>query len=197
MKPTLHFIGTGTPETRGQLNEGGFILQTNYALLWIDPGPGTSQCKLKLRQPDACIVTSHERGHDADLINAKENVTESKKVASVELIKKESGWKIKTPDGTISYITGKIKLIDTKQYAADTIIFFAHGQEEEIITKLKPKLTILTGHTKELLKRGPLYFARELQKKTKVQTIAAQDNTTVDLNTYSGTAEQKGLAKFG
>ncbi|MDP3733946.1 MAG: hypothetical protein Q8R37_01840, partial [Nanoarchaeota archaeon] len=49
----------------------------------------------------------------------------------------------------------------------------------KIIAHVKPKLAILTHFGLEMLKADPLNEAREIQRITGVQTIAASDGLTI------------------
>ncbi len=104
-------------------------------------------------------------------------------------ITKKAGTVYKLPDCTIAHITGTVETKEIKEYQAEVIIL-PPKQAEQIITKIKPKLAIITED------KESVYIARELQKKTGIQTIAAQNNLTVDLYSYSALAEQKSLGKF-
>ncbi|MBW3016526.1 hypothetical protein KY309_02860, partial [Candidatus Woesearchaeota archaeon] len=139
---------------------------------------------------DKIVVTKKERGHDADLIKTTENTPD------VEIIQKKSGTIFKLPDGVLAYITDKIETKEIKEYKADTIVFAEHKQTEKIITKLKPRLAILTCYDEEMHKKNPVYIARELKQKTGAQTISAEDGLIVELYAYSAISEQKALSKF-
>ena len=184
----LYFIGTGTPTTRGQLNEGGFLLRTDKTVISVDPGPGAAQTKQNV---NAIVLSSPERGHDALLLNAP--IKEQGKIADIDVVKKENGLFFRTPDGTISYVTEKIKMKDIKNYTCDVLILYGH-YDEKLILKIKPRLTLLTGFAASI--ENPLYIARDLQKKTNRQVISAKDGLTVDLRNYSALSEQKGLGKY-
>jgi len=196
MAPTLYFIGTGSAETRGQLNEGGFLIRTDKTTLHVDPGPGAAHGlgRLKIKEVDAIVMSSSERSHDASLIKSKQIITDKTRVDTIDIIKKDEGYLFKHPDGSIGYITNKVKKM--KDYQADVLVIAAHGQEEKLLTTLKPRLAILTTYSHSMKTGNPLYYARDLQKKTGVQTIAAHDELTVDLDSYSALSEQKALSKF-
>ncbi len=53
-----------------------------------------------------------------------------------------------------------------------------------IIAQVKPKLAILTGFGLEMLKADPLLEAREVQRLTGVQTIAAVDGLAISPSSY-------------
>lgn len=196
MAPTLYFLGTGSPETRGQLSEGGYLIKTKDSILHVDPGQGAAHglSKLKINKVTALIITNEQHAHDANLIKTEQTITGNADLGTFHLFKKDNGYIIKHPDGSIAYITGPVK--QPKEYAADVVILAHHGQEEKIITTIKPKLAILTRYNNTIYTKNPVYLARELQKHTGIQTIAAQDNLTVDLDSYSALAAQKSLDKF-
>lgn len=196
MALALYFIGTGSPKTRGERSEGGFLIKTDQTTIHVDPGPGAAYGlrRIKVNEIDAIIITAPERGHDAPLLPAKQTIIDSGEIDGVEVAKKPGGYTFRHPDGTLSYLTQKISTRDAKQYAADVLVFLNHDNAESVIAKLKPKLAILTYFTS--LRNNPVYMARELQKKTGVQTIAAHDDLTVDLDSYSALSEQKALSKF-
>ncbi len=100
---------------------------------------------------------------------------------------KRSGIIYQLSDCTIAHITGQISAREIKEYKADVLIL-QYEQSEKIISKLKPKLAILTNATLEK--------TREIHKKTGVQTITAKDNPTIDLFDYSALSEQKALSRF-
>jgi len=199
MGPSLHFLGTGKGESiRGTLSEGGFLIRTAKATVLVNPGPGAAQGlgALKIREVDAIVIGDPSRAHDANLVKAGRVITENADVKGIQVIKKESGFQFKIPDGAITYVTDEIKLKDMKQYACEVMVLDAHGQDEQLILKIQPRLAILTGYDLSYYNRKPVYLARELQKSTGVQTIAAKDDMTVDLYSYGALAEQKSLSKF-
>lgn len=52
---------------------------------------------------------------------------------------------------------------------------------EDIISKVKPELAIITGFGGKVLKANPIYEAREIQRKTEIRTIAAADGVRIEL----------------
>ena len=64
---------------------------------------------------------------------------------------------------------------------------------EKIIAKAKPKLCILTHFGNRMIEQDPLYIAREIQKKTGVQVIAAVDGLEIHPLSYSAKMNQKTL----
>lgn len=196
MSPSIHFLGTGCREVRGELSEGGFLLRDSDTLLLVDPGPGAAFAlrKLKVEKVDGCVVTDSQRGHDAGLIDGASH--SFGRVGSIVSEGFDGGVRFRLPDGVVTYIFGKVRLSALKGVQSQVLVLFARGQEEEILRQLRPKLAILTGFNKADIKKGPMYFARDLQAKTGIQTIAAQDDFTVDLVSYGALAAQKGLDKF-
>ncbi len=66
----------------------------------------------------------------------------------------------------------------------------------KIIEKAKPKLAVITHFGRAMLNGDPLSQARELQKLTGVQVIAAFDGMRINPATYSADAKQKTLGAF-
>jgi len=66
----------------------------------------------------------------------------------------------------------------------------------KIIEKVKPRLVILTHFGPEVIRNDPLVEAREIQKKTQVQTIAAKDGSTINPEDYSAKSPQHRLSSF-
>ncbi len=65
---------------------------------------------------------------------------------------------------------------------------------DEVIRLLKsvrPKLAILQHFGNSMLKANPVYEAREIQKQSGIQTIAAQDGMVIDTMSYSSNLKQK------
>lgn len=65
-----------------------------------------------------------------------------------------------------------------------------------IIQEVKPNLAILTHFGIKMLSSDPLAQARDIQKKTKVQTVAAKDGLVINPATYASKSRQKKLASF-
>jgi len=66
----------------------------------------------------------------------------------------------------------------------------------DIINEVKPSLVLLTHFGSELIKNDPLYEAREIQKLTNIQTIAARDGMVVEPLSYSPHLKQKNLYQY-
>ncbi len=67
---------------------------------------------------------------------------------------------------------------------------------KKILEKSKPQLAILTGFTYTALRSEPLYIAREMQKSSGVQIIAAKDGMTINPVSFAATVRQKKLGSF-
>jgi len=194
MTAELYFVGTGSQETLESRNAGGFVIKTKQAILLVDPGPGAGfgmgQAKLK---PTGMVIAHPDRSHDASLFKVADIQKQHK---DIELERKEKGVVFRLPDCKLTYLTNPLLMKEIDDYQADVIIISNHENTKKIIEKLKPKLVILTHFTEELHQKNPVYHARELQKATGIQTIAAEDGLTVDLDSYSAFPAQKSLNKF-
>jgi len=67
---------------------------------------------------------------------------------------------------------------------------------EKLIIKSKPRLCILTHFGNKFLDEDPIYQAREIQKKTGVQVIAAVDGLEIEPTSYAANAKQKTLSTY-
>ena len=118
------------------------------------------------------------------------------------------GFKFFTPKFVLSYTADtayKKELVD--QYSKSDILILNHtfpfdtkkpetlssDDVIKIINKTKPKLAILTHFGNKLVNINPIYEAREIQKQTGVQVIAAEDGMTIDPISYSADLKQKTL----
>lgn len=61
----------------------------------------------------------------------------------------------------------------------------------KLIKGVKPKLAILQHFGRSMLEANPVYEARNVQKQSGVQIIAAQDGLVVDASSYSVSLKQK------
>lgn len=118
------------------------------------------------------------------------------------------GFKLFTPKFVLSYSSDtayKKELVE--QYSKSDILILNHthpfGTKKpktlssddviKIINKAKPKLTVLTHFGNKILNTNPIYEAREIQKQTGAQVIAAEDGMTIDPISYSADMKQKTL----
>ena len=67
---------------------------------------------------------------------------------------------------------------------------------QEIIKAVRPQLVILTGFGIKMMQSDPLYEAREIQKSTGVQIIAAKDGMSINPISFAATVRQKNLKSF-
>ena len=63
----------------------------------------------------------------------------------------------------------------------------------KIISHVKPQLAIIQHFGKQMLEADPLYEAREIQKRSDVQVIHAQDGLVVSPGSYSASMKQRTL----
>ncbi len=118
------------------------------------------------------------------------------------------GFKFITPYFTLGY-TGDTKFTNeiAAQYKGSDILIMnitapsgikveGHLNSDDavkLIEKIKPKLAIITHFGLKMLKSDPIYEAREIQKKTKTQVIAAKDGMVVSPGNYAAKAKQQNL----
>jgi ribonuclease BN (tRNA processing enzyme) len=120
------------------------------------------------------------------------------------------GFKIFTPEFVLAY-TGDTNYSAelAEQYeGADILIANCQhpGKSKEpglcsadvvkILKKAKPKLCIITHFSQKMLDAKPLYEARNIQRETGIQVIAAEDGTMIDPASYSAEMKQKTLGIF-
>jgi len=118
------------------------------------------------------------------------------------------GFKFLTSDFVLSYTSDTEYSKDiVKQYEHSDILILNvlnPGSEKQknnlcsedaakIIQQIKPSLAIITHFGKKMLAADPLYEAREIQKSTGVQVIAATDGMVLTPDTYSANIKQKTL----
>ena len=66
----------------------------------------------------------------------------------------------------------------------------------KLIEKIKPRLVIIQHFGFEMLKADPLMEARDIQRRTNVQTIAAKDGLVITPSSYDAKSRQKRLNLF-
>jgi ribonuclease BN (tRNA processing enzyme) len=67
----------------------------------------------------------------------------------------------------------------------------------KILEKVQPRLAVITHFGKKMLDADPINEARELQKATGVQVLAAIDGMSVNPVSYSADAKQRTLGSYG
>ena len=117
------------------------------------------------------------------------------------------GFKFYTPYFVLSYSS------DTKYYkdlvqayeGSDILILNVTMPGEEksdklnvegaikLISQVKPRLVIITHFGLKMIKQDPIIQAREIQRRTGIQTIAAKDGMAITPGTYSAKSRQKTL----
>jgi len=119
------------------------------------------------------------------------------------------GFKFFTPNFTLTYASDTVYSIDlVEQYMNSNILILnvpyikksdnnlCMKDAIKIIQKVNPRLAILTHFGQEVIKADPLYEVREVQKQTKIQTIAAKDGMQINPISYSASQGQKTLQGY-
>ncbi len=121
------------------------------------------------------------------------------------------GFRIITPKFTLGYTsdTEYFRGIDKEYKGCDIMIInnlrafgkkykghLSSTETVKLLQKVKPKLAIIQHFGMTMLKANPVYEAREIQKQTKVQTIAATDGIHIDPISYSAKSGQKTLSAY-
>jgi ribonuclease BN (tRNA processing enzyme) len=121
------------------------------------------------------------------------------------------GLKFITPDLTITYTsdTGYSKeLTDNYKHSDILILNNVHPNKNKdkynlstedsikIIKKIQPSLAIISHYSTKMLDANPLYEAREIQKQTEIQTIAAKDGLMINPLSKSVSLRQKSLGQY-
>ena len=124
---------------------------------------------------------------------------------------KTIGFKFITPKFTLVYSSDTGYHPDLmKEYANSDILILnvVHSQDKKdsynlnsedainIIKRVKPNLAILSHFGKSMIEANPVYKAREIYAITQVQTIAAEDGTSIDPSQYASKTRQKKLESF-
>lgn len=79
---------------------------------------------------------------------------------------------------------------------------FGHGNDDhlssddsvKIISAVRPKLAILTHFGQKIIEQNPIYQAREIQRKTNVQTVAARDGLVIDPITFAASLKKRQIS---
>jgi ribonuclease BN (tRNA processing enzyme) len=67
---------------------------------------------------------------------------------------------------------------------------------EKIIKKANPQLVVITGFGTKMMQADPLYEAREIQRATGIQVIAAKDGMTINPMSFTTSVRQKSLNSY-
>ncbi len=121
------------------------------------------------------------------------------------------GFKFLTPEFTLTY-TGDTEYSNEliEQYKNTDILIlnvkYPSDKKEKnnlcsadavnIIKKTNPKLAIITHFGEKMIYADPIYEAREIQKETGCQVIAAKDGTVISPGSYSALMKQKSLKSY-
>jgi ribonuclease BN (tRNA processing enzyme) len=118
------------------------------------------------------------------------------------------GFKFFTPDFVLAYSSDTAYTAELAEHYKGSdilvlnVVYPADSRSKEnlnmedaqkIISKVKPKVAILTHFGNKLLEQDPIYVVREIQKSTGVQIIAAQDGLELHPTSYAAELRQKTL----
>jgi len=121
------------------------------------------------------------------------------------------GFKFITPEYTLTYTGDTMYSVESlSQYENSNVLILnvPYLKKEEgrdnlckeeaikIISKVKPRLAIITHFGINFVKADPLYEIREIQKETNCQVIAAKDGMIVNPVSYAVEQGQKTLYKY-
>ncbi|MCX6710435.1 MAG: MBL fold metallo-hydrolase [Candidatus Woesearchaeota archaeon] len=121
------------------------------------------------------------------------------------------GFKILYPAFTLSYVsdTSYFRELAEEHRDSDILILNVVGSgneeikgnlnsegAEKLISAVQPKLTVITHFGKKMIDDDPVFVARELQKKTGFQVIAAKDGMTINPSSYSANSPQKRIVSY-
>ncbi len=121
------------------------------------------------------------------------------------------GFKLFCPRFTLSYTsdTKYNKTLVDEMHGSDILILNVSypGNKSQnlnldtesaikIIEKVKPRLAVITHFGLDMLKADPIIEAREIQKQTGIQTIAAKDGLVLSPESYSAKSPQVRLSGF-
>ena len=120
------------------------------------------------------------------------------------------GFKLFTPEFVLAYSgdTNYTSDLGDDYAGADILVLNVQhpGKSKEpglssadaikILKKAKPKLCVLTHFSQKMLDAKPLYEARDIQRQSGVQVIAAEDGMSLDPVAYSAETKQKTLNLF-
>jgi phosphoribosyl 1,2-cyclic phosphodiesterase len=131
----------------------------------------------------------------------------------IEIINLTNSYGFKFISGrfTLGYIPDTIFTTEIGEYYQDSDILIINVLDprnlkrenhlssedaEKIIMTAKPQLAIITGFGVKMLQSEPLYQAREIQKTTGIQVVAAKDGMTINPVSFATTVRQKNLKGF-
>jgi len=121
------------------------------------------------------------------------------------------GFKFITPEFSLSYVsdTGYFTGLAEPHKGSDILILnvvspsgvtsktnLNSDDAVKIINIVKPKLAIIQHFGIKMIEADPMYGAREIQKKTSIQIIAAKDGMEINPLSYSSSLRQKTLKNY-
>ena len=131
------------------------------------------------------------------------------KIGTTKTERTDYGYKIIAKNFTLLYLFKPLtkETIKKDKLNADVLIlnnkYLNKGKEEigtddsyKIIQEIRPKLAILTGFSSNFKGDKHIQTARDLQKRTGVQVVAADDGTRIDLVSYAALAAQRRIFSF-
>lgn len=128
-----------------------------------------------------------------------------------EGISKTCGFRFITPKFSLGYLPDVPFASTLGELFKDTDILIMSVQDprgtkrkehlnsedaEKIIRKAGPQLAVITGFGIKMLQADPLYEAREMQRETGIQVIAAKDGMTINPMSFTTAVKQKNLTSF-
>jgi ribonuclease BN (tRNA processing enzyme) len=121
------------------------------------------------------------------------------------------GYKFITPNFSLAYIpdTGFNSSIGEAVENTDILVLSVQDPRsakrkehlnsedaEKIIKKANPQLAVITGFGTKMSQSDPLYEAREIQRATGIQVIAAKDGMTINPMSFTTSVRQKNLGSY-
>jgi ribonuclease BN (tRNA processing enzyme) len=177
--------------THGGLENRGIIAASKSVLTSIDGGhPFLTKYHQSLLEKVIPLEKNHKVGIDLVEMNA---------IPASHTDKTAVGFKFFCPKFTLAYTGDTTLTTDLIESLMGTDILIlnvpypgdkAQGKNLDsasaiqIISKVQPKLAIITHFGLDMLKADPLQEAREIQRITGVQTIAAQDGLAISPDTF-------------
>jgi len=219
------FLGTGSSlENLTKRNAGGFVLKTGDEQIHFDPGPGAAAAAqafgVNIRKTDAIIISKEEpvRNNEWKLIKQlsdkqpdmiSQDCKKLNKIKTTKIEKLDYGYKLVARNFTLLYLFKPLtkEMMKKDKLKADVLILYNKylnkGKEElgvedsyKIISALRPKLAVLTGFSSNFRGDKHIQIARDLKKRTDIQTVAVDDGTRVDLISYSALSTQRKIFSF-
>jgi ribonuclease BN (tRNA processing enzyme) len=126
-------------------------------------------------------------------------------------INEACGFKFITPKFSIGYIPDTSFKAELGDSFHNTDILIINVQDprsskrkehinsedaEKIIRKANPQIAIITGFGLKMFQADPLYEAREIQRDTGIQVIAAKDGMTINPMSFTTAVRQKNLGSL-